>query len=183
MSLLSLFRKLWHREAGLVFLLLALLLDWTAAGAQVSVVNGRASNADTYQRFASPMLLKVNANSLRGARSSNRIIFANLSNFLCEDVSILDFTAVVSEASGGGRTYTFKGALRVHSGVDQNVGLTLSLFEGTRRILMILNPKISAESGEDEKFTLKTTVPAKAARAIDEAKDLSLEITVRVKRD
>ena len=103
--------------------------------------------------------------------------------YLCEDVSILDFTAVVSEASGGGRTYTFKGALRVHSGVDQNVGLTLSLFEGTRRILMILNPKISAESGEDEKFTLKTTVPAKAARAIDEAKDLSLEITVRVKRD
>lgn len=175
--------KVWRRGAALVLVLLALLLGTGSAGAQVSVVQGRASNADSFQRLASPMVLKVNANGLRGARPSNLLVFSDLSKFMCEDVSITSFAAVVSEASGGRRTYTFKGALRVHSGVDQNVGLTLSLFEGTRRILMILDPKISAESGEDEKFTLKTTIPAKAARAIDEAKDLSLEITVRVKRD
>lgn len=130
------------------------------------------------------MVLRLDAKNLRGVRSSKGLGFGNISNYLCEDVSISTFAALVSERSDGSRTYTFKGSLRVHSGVDQKVGLTLSLFEGTSRILMILeDPKISAEEGEDERFSLKTTVPARAARAIDEALDLALEIMVRVERD
>ena len=176
--------KVWRRGAALVLVLLALFLERGSAGAQVSVVQGRESTADSYQRLASPMVLKVKANNLRGVRNSKGLGFGNLSKFLCEDVSIATFAALVSEGSDGGRTYTVKGSLRVHSGVDQNVGLTLSLFEGTSRILMVLeDPKISAESGEDERFTMRTTVPAKTAKAIDEAKDLTLEIIFRVKRD
>ncbi len=184
MSLRSQCRKVWRRAAGPLCLSLALFLEWNEAAAQVSVVQGRPSTADSYQRLASPMVLRVNANNLRGVRNSKGLGFGNISKYLCEDVSIATFAALVSEGSDGSRTYTVKGSLRVHSGVDQNVGLTLSLFEGTSRILMILeDPKISAESGEDERFTLRTTVPAKTARAIDEAKDLTLEIIFRVKRD
>lgn len=178
------FCKVWCSVGAL---LAALFVDWLPGGAalsQVSVVQGRLSTADGYQRFASPMVLRVNANILRGVRSSKGLGFGNISKYLCEDVSISTFAALVSERPDESRTYTFKGSLRVHSGVDQNVGVTLSLFEGTSRILMIVeDPKISAEAGEDERFTLKTTVLGEAARAVDDAKDLSLEIIVQVKRD
>lgn len=177
-------RKEGRRVAGFVFLILVQLLEWNATRAQVSVVQGRASTVGSYQRVASPMVLKMNADSLRGVRSSKGLGFGDLANFLCEDVSISSFAALVSEKPGGERTYTFEGEVRVHSGVDKNVGLTLFLAEGSGRILMILeDPKISTEEGADEEFKLETTALAKAASAIDQAKDLTLQIIVTVKND
>lgn len=184
MSCVPFLRDAGRRGAGVGLLLMALLGDRGVARAQVSVVAGRTSSADQYQRLASPMVLSVQANNLRGLRSSKGLGFGDLSKFQCEDVSIASFATLVAEGRDGGRTYTFKGTLRVHSGVDQNVGLRFSLYGGPGLVLMVLeDPKISAEAGEDERFTLKTTVPARVAKAIDEARVLALEILVSVKRD
>ena len=169
---------------GLATPFLFMVLRAGEAGAQVSVVQGRTSTADPYQRLTSPMTLNLKANSLRGVKTSKGLGFGDISRFQCEDVSIATFGVLISEGRDGSRTYTFKGTLRVHSGVDQNVGLTLVLIEGTEKVLMILEkPKISAEAGEDERFSLRSSVTASAARAIDGAKDLNLRLIVSAKRD
>ncbi|MEO7972192.1 MAG: hypothetical protein ABIU84_01285 [Thermoanaerobaculia bacterium] len=164
--------------------LLFMLCGTAETRAQVSVVQGSTSTADKYQRLTSPMTLSLKVNNLRGVRASKGFGFSDITKFQCEDVSITTLGLLVSEARDASRTYTFKGTLRVHSGVDQNVGLTFILMEGGKTVLMkIEEPKISAEAGEDERFTLRAKVSSAAAHGIDGAKDLSLQIIVSTKRD
>jgi hypothetical protein len=155
-----------------------------AARAQVSVVYGHPSALDRFERLASPMELRIEADQLRGLQSSKGVGLGDLGKYICEEVSISSFVVLISPGANGSRTYTFKGSLRVHSGVDQNVGLALFLYEGQSQILLAVEKaKISAEEGEDERFILRATVPRKNVKAIDEAKDLALQIVMTVKRD
>lgn len=130
------------------------------------------------------MILNVVANFFRGMKPSSRLDIGGLREYQCEDVSISTLTAEVGTAYDGKRSYRFRGSFHVHSSTDQKVGINLLLYdEKHQQLLTAGKAKISVEEGDDEQFSISTTVTPRAAKAIDEAKSLLLQVVLAVERD
>jgi hypothetical protein len=156
--------------------------DAPVAG-QVTAQQG-APQIESSKRFTSPMVLTIPLPALTSAKELRGLSVAGIRSYRCEDASIAAMTVSVSTARKGARTYEFAGLLLVDESFDRLVSLTLELRDSGGKVLVSgrqLN--ISVEEGKSARFLIRTEVSSERAALIDGSGELSLQITMNVRKD
>lgn len=164
-------------------LLAAAFVGVALAGAQATARQGDAP-IEAAKRFTSPMVLSIPMPELAGARTLRELPVAGIRSYRCEDASIAAMTISVSTTRKGVRTYEFAGMLLVDESFDRLVSLNVELRSAEGTVLVSgrqLN--ISVEEQKSARFLIRTDVGAERASLIDGSAELSLQITMHVRKD
>lgn len=160
----------------------SVLCGFAPARAQVQAQQGPvAGNAE--KRFTSPMLLKISLADLLGQSEVHGFSVAGVREFHCEDASIPAMSVDVSTSRKGARTYAFSGMLLVDESFDRFVTVDLVLLADEVKVGHGRQMNISVEERKSNRFAIRFDLDPGAVAKVDAASDLSLQLTMHVRKD